>query len=749
MRSSLRAALGLASIIAAALCLGVACGSTGETGTPSSSGAPGGGTAVGGAAGAAGGGGEAGAASSSGGPASDDDGDGYSEIQGDCNDANADIHPGAVEICDDGSDNNCNGVKDENEPDGDGDGFGPCQGDCNEADANISPAAEELPGDGIDNNCDGIVDGDYDGDGYSVEGGDCNDQDPSINPGTKEDCLDGIDNDCNGFKDKEEPDGDGDGLGPCAGDCNDADPTVNPKAAELPGDGIDNNCDNLVDEDIDGDGWTEKNGDCDDKNPAINPGVLEDCDNGIDDNCNGVVDADCLTPCELAEMTRSSVGCVYYAVDANNDPVEGYDAMQYAVVVSNTDPKKAANVEAQVRSGNVWQKKDSATVLPGTLKIFNLPDRHINYTGLLVAGAYRIVSDLPVIAYQFQPIDGQTSYTSDASLLLPTSSLDQYYYVVGWGKPSYGNGQLVIVGAEDGTQVTITPTVNTQAGGPIPALQAGKAFTFPMKLAAGDFIQLEGTNSFNGTYVTADKPIAVFSTHWCANIPQQQCCCDHLEEQLFGLQTWGKTYAASRLPVRKQGTPEPTQWHILASEDNTKISFQAAPPVTGLPPSPQTLNKGKVLFLEVSGTALDPGDFVVKADKPVLVMEYMSSSAFTGMPAPQAGDPCMTQSVPVEQFLSSYVVLVPPNWIYDFLVLTKPVGSTVKLDGNPIDGAKFRAINDGKNPPQWEVARLATPDGVHKLDGDKPFGVIVVGYDSYDSYAYPGGLNQQIINPIK
>ena len=39
---------------------------------------------------------------------SDDDTDGYSEIQGDCNDQNPAIHPGAPELCSDGVDNNCN-----------------------------------------------------------------------------------------------------------------------------------------------------------------------------------------------------------------------------------------------------------------------------------------------------------------------------------------------------------------------------------------------------------------------------------------------------------------------------------------------------------------------------------------------------------------------------------------------------------------------------------------------------------------
>ena len=39
----------------------------------------------------------------------DDDGDGFTENQGDCNDGDAGIHPGAVEVCGDGVDQDCNG----------------------------------------------------------------------------------------------------------------------------------------------------------------------------------------------------------------------------------------------------------------------------------------------------------------------------------------------------------------------------------------------------------------------------------------------------------------------------------------------------------------------------------------------------------------------------------------------------------------------------------------------------------------
>ena len=43
----------------------------------------------------------------------DDDGDGYSENQGDCDDANIAIAPNLTEICGNGVDDNCNSTEDE------------------------------------------------------------------------------------------------------------------------------------------------------------------------------------------------------------------------------------------------------------------------------------------------------------------------------------------------------------------------------------------------------------------------------------------------------------------------------------------------------------------------------------------------------------------------------------------------------------------------------------------------------------
>jgi hypothetical protein len=87
----------------------------------------------------------------------DGDGDGFTQNQGDCNDADDTVYPGAADTCGDGKDQNCDG----SDPlcpadvDDDGDGYTENQGDCNDANAAINPGAEDVCGDGMDQNCDG------------------------------------------------------------------------------------------------------------------------------------------------------------------------------------------------------------------------------------------------------------------------------------------------------------------------------------------------------------------------------------------------------------------------------------------------------------------------------------------------------------------------------------------------------------------------------------------------------------------
>jgi hypothetical protein len=148
----------------------------------------------------------------------DSDSDGYTTAQGDCDDQDATVFPGAYELCDQ-KDNDCNGTIDDGECSGkddptlnmdqDHDGVTPKQGDCDDHNPKVYPAAPELC-DGIDNDCDQYIDDseackhpeDFDWDGYSPVNGDCNDNDPTARPGFSEICHDYKDNNCDGRVDE-------------------------------------------------------------------------------------------------------------------------------------------------------------------------------------------------------------------------------------------------------------------------------------------------------------------------------------------------------------------------------------------------------------------------------------------------------------------------------------------------------------------------------------------------------------------
>jgi len=99
----------------------------------------------------------------------DGDGDGVSACS-DCDDGDSAVHPGAPEICD-GADNDCDLALPAGEIDDDGDLYVECAwdvpawlgdpsvlggDDCDDTDNAVSPGALDLCGNGIDDNCDGL-----------------------------------------------------------------------------------------------------------------------------------------------------------------------------------------------------------------------------------------------------------------------------------------------------------------------------------------------------------------------------------------------------------------------------------------------------------------------------------------------------------------------------------------------------------------------------------------------------------------
>jgi hypothetical protein len=161
--------------------------------------------------------------------------------------------------------------------DGDGDGYTP-PADCNDANAEVHPGAIEVPFNRIDENCDGWL-ADADSDGFNAPA-DCNDSEPNVHPGAQEFPRNVIDENCDGRL----ADADGDSFD-APRDCDDSEPNVHPGAREFPRNVIDENCDGRL-ADADGDGFDAPR-DCDDSEPGVHPGGREAPNNRIDEDCDG------------------------------------------------------------------------------------------------------------------------------------------------------------------------------------------------------------------------------------------------------------------------------------------------------------------------------------------------------------------------------------------------------------------------------------------------------------------------------
>jgi hypothetical protein len=510
--------------------------------------------------------------------------------------------------------------------------------------------------------------------------------------------------------------------------------------------------------------------------------VVQRCDGNSACANGGCVDA-----CQAADINKSFAGCRFYSVDMDNAATD--DTLENDLAVANQSTF-TANVKIEVRNGATWTMLCQAAVPPQQTHVFGLTptcapsdtdhyDRHIEDSGLVNAAAYRISSDAPIVAYQYNSNDmNGAANSSGATVLLPRSTLGKKYYALDWPQPDPGmvidpgdasRASVDIVAAEDGTEVTVRSSTHIIAGGAVPMMMPGDTHTFDLN--EGDVLQLETLSTgddLSGTYIESTRPVAVFAGVECAINPDPRPdgtggdYCDHIEEQLLPLQAWGKNYVAARVVPQPDsdgcdasGPAEtacpPSRWRVLGSVDGTVVTLTPPAGTTLTPAGPLTLHAGEVQDVLAMGSSVtSPGDFLITATQPILVMQL------------SGGEATMTTTVPVEQYLPSYLFEVTDYFCTNLTVVRKR-GASVQLDNQTIADSLFNPVAG-----DYEVARLplnmtacgvgmgngnVTPHQVTSIAGPEnrasPAGILVNGLDDICSYAYVGGLAITVINPVE
>ena len=486
---------------------------------------------------------------------------------------------------------------------------------------------------------------------------------------------------------------------------------------------------------------------------------LGDC-YGADQACVGGA---CKSGCDAVATQGSNVGCEFWAVDLDQEYDFTNDAAgaPWGVVIANPGGQPADVVIEQ----NDAAPGQPAQITPvqhlliasGQVETVSMPTREVDGSlmgknegagTVLSSRAFRITSNAPVVVYQLNAL-AQT-FSNDGSLLIPKNGLGKVHRVLSYptGNPfsvlglPISRAYITVVGVESDTNVTIKTSTPTVGAPGYPALAKDGEVT--VKLGPFDVFNLESDGlpgDFSGSTVIADKPVVVFTGTELSGAPNMTkdipkpaggggtCCLDHLEEQLFPVESYGKKFAVPHSAVRSVGGYiEPDVIRIMGVATTATVKTNLPPPNDSF-----TLAPG-----EVKETWAQK-DFVLEASEPVAVAQILVSQE--QVDGPYTGDPSLTIFPAVDQFRRNYLFASPKSWDTSYIVISMPKGTSVTIDGAPIPGSCAARVMGTVAGTDYESRTCPLQAGPHAMVGDKPFGITAYGYGRAGSYSFVGGAN--------
>ncbi len=333
----------------------------------------------------------------------------------------------------------------------------------------------------------------------------------------------------------------------------------------------------------------------------------------------------------------------------------------------------------------------------------------VNDKGILIQSS----ADVTVTAVNLQ------NFSTDGTQILPASSLGISYRVEAYrGLPGFADfykSELLVVATEDGTQVTITPTVNTSGGhaAGVPytvSLNAGQSYQVQSALASLD---LTGTLIVGTAQSGSCRPFAVFGGSMCANVPVGCSACDHICEQMIPTDKWGTLFHTVTFGTTTQYT-----YRILAHQSGTQISIDGAAPIT--------LNAGQKYEVNSASSAV-----CLSSNLPISVTEFME-----GFNCANKGDPSMVELLPDERVTNTATF----NTVASAQISTHSVSIVMEtadigqltLDGAGVSAALFQPYTGCTG---YSTAVIPISAGTHTLAAADGFLAYSSGTGIGESYA--------------
>lgn len=348
-----------------------------------------------------------------------------------------------------------------------------------------------------------------------------------------------------------------------------------------------------------------------------------------------------------------------------------------------------------------------------------------------------LVADAPVNVYALN----WDNRSADVAVIYPLESIGDDYFVMCYtphvnettnGTPGNGrNSEFLVVATANNTRVEITPSVETTGNKP-----AGVPFS--VTLQKGQTYQVQSMNKvlpnqgdLSGSYIKADKPIAVYSGNLATSVPKLEGvnAWDHLYEQMPPMYSWGRDYYAA--PMMERGAD---RYRVLASQDGTNVTVDAL--------GSFQLDRGK--FEEFVLTKNQASR--ISADKPVLVVQFSQSQSVDG----QYGDPSMIVLSSTSQTKNN-VTFEAYNLRSIAAHYINIISKTSQVGNLRFDGASFSALGYSFKPftgSEYAYVQMPVTRGTHTLlntQADQGFLAYVYGFGDLESFGYGVGFNLNLV----
>ena len=244
--------------------------------------------------------------------------------------------------------------------------------------------------------------------------------------------------------------------------------------------------------------------------------------------------------------------------------------------------------------------------------------------------------------------------------------------------------------------------------------------TCSISLEKCETLQIGRDSDLSGTFVTANKPFALFSGNRCKHFPDSTC--SHMMSQIPPVREYDNEYIIPgffkiRKTLSKVISPVRNIVNITKGTDITTLLLQAH----------------EYYNFEISPNLTS----IVKAEHPVQVTGFAMGS--------DTNDPYMTVIPGIHHYLNYYKIIVPENYTDNYLCVIIPRQSLSHLRVNNLSVYSFTSVfqsEEGSSGKMYTIRILRVSHGVYvlKTTDQVGFGLLIYGHRQSDGYGYAGNF---------